>query len=482
MAVINDPNTAANIQTVKAASTAAAAADMGAVVHIHPTSLLPGTSRPDNQYRVGMDPTSTLYDTFDAAIDTVDRWNSLGTLAPTQATGTLTVSAGTVASVWSALQSKTTFPLLGNMFSQLVSVIKTNATLTTGNYRFVGFGTLPGTPTAALPVTDGVGIEWIDSTGDMSFVVWSAGVKTLTLSLTASRPSDGLFHRPAIYFKTSRAYVELDNVSLGSIATPNPTTSALPLVILSVNGLSTLGAAATLQASFLGAGDSARNNQQISSGKFPWRKMGVGSEDSATSAAHVTVKPIPHNALGHYRVNHQCGLIATQAANSRLFEVRNSGTNLIVPTRLIVKIIQTLGFTTVTDDSLDIFRCTSFSAVDTVNTVTPTAAVKRTSGMVAAPGGAAIRGVTVAGAAAGMTGGTLTKNANASGQLPKFFSVTLPADPRFDLLDNFDDVNGTHPFVLANNEGFIIENRVLFPAAGTASVYIDFSWAEVSAY
>jgi hypothetical protein len=36
--------------------------------------------------------------------------------------------------------------------------------------------------------------------------------------------------------------------------------------------------------------------------------------------------------------------------------------------------------------------------------------------------------------------------------------------------------------VFSPNEGFIIENRVLLGAAAGSSVYIDFSWAEVTGY
>jgi hypothetical protein len=36
--------------------------------------------------------------------------------------------------------------------------------------------------------------------------------------------------------------------------------------------------------------------------------------------------------------------------------------------------------------------------------------------------------------------------------------------------------------VLVQNEGIIIENRVVLGAAAASSVYIDFSWAEVSAF
>jgi hypothetical protein len=205
--------------------------------------------------------------------------------------------------------------------------------------------------------------------------------------------------------------------------------------------------------------------------------------DANYFAAAVRVKPIVYGALGHYRVNHRCALVAAQAANSRLFEVRNPGPNLIVPTRLVIKWFQTAAHTAAIEDSLDVFKATSFSAVDTTNTVTPVASVKRAS-MAAAPGAALIRGVTIAGVAAGMTGGSLVKDGGAIGQTPLWLTLAFadPAQRIAVLTDNFDDVNGTHPFVLATNEGIEIENRVLLGAAAGSSVYIDFSWAEVTSY
>lgn len=211
--------------------------------------------------------------------------------------------------------------------------------------------------------------------------------------------------------------------------------------------------------------------------------MGVGAVSGA-NPAHVLPKPIPYGVLGHYRVNHRCALVATQAAGSRLFEVRNSGANLLVPTRLIIKWIQTAAHTAAIEDSLDVFKDTAFTVVDNANTVTPTASVKRTATMAAAPGAAQIRGVTIAGAAAGMTGGTRTPDAGSIGQIPKWLTAGF-ADPQrleYSQLDNFDDVNGTHPFVFAQNEGLEIQNRVLLGAAAGSSVYIDFSWAEVTAF
>lgn len=210
---------------------------------------------------------------------------------------------------------------------------------------------------------------------------------------------------------------------------------------------------------------------------------GVALEDQA--ALHATVKPVPWGTLGHYRTNHRCLIVNTQAANSRLFEVRNpSASVLVIPTRLVIKWIQTGAHTAAIEDSLDVFKLTGFSAVDTVNTVTPTASVKRGTMTAPASATALLRGLTVAGVAAGMTGGTLTKDANSIGQLPQWLLAALPtAGTVIALLnDNFDDVNGTHPFCFGQNEGFEIENRVLLGAAAASSVYIDFSWVEALKY
>lgn len=202
-------------------------------------------------------------------------------------------------------------------------------------------------------------------------------------------------------------------------------------------------------------------------------------EDSSTRALRAVVKPLGYGTLGHYRTSHRCVLVAAQAANSRLFEMRNTGTNLIVPTRLVLRAVQSAAGTA-QEASIDVFRATSFTAVDTTNTVTPTASVRRTATMAAAPGGAALRGVTVAGAAAGMTGGTLTKDGNSAGQLP--LVVGTAASQVLFMADILDDVNGTHPFALAQNEGLIVENRALNTTSYGFSLYIDLSWAEVTAF
>lgn len=208
---------------------------------------------------------------------------------------------------------------------------------------------------------------------------------------------------------------------------------------------------------------------------------GVTQEVGGTAfrAAHTHVKPLEYGALGHYRTSVRINSTAAQAANSRIFEIRNThATNLIVPTRLTIRALQTAAGTA-QENSLDVYKVTGFTVVDTTNTVTPVSSVKRDATMAAYPGGAAVRHLTLAGAAAGMTGGTLTKNTQFFATLPYNVAAAISTTFMWGPIDALDDVNGTHPFVFVQNEGLIIENRVLNVTSYGITWYVDFSWAEV---
>lgn len=193
---------------------------------------------------------------------------------------------------------------------------------------------------------------------------------------------------------------------------------------------------------------------------------------------HVHIKPMEYGALGHYRLSIRIGSTTAQAANARIFELRNTGSNLIIPTRMTVRVLQTAAGTA-QENSLDCYRLTNFTAVDTTNTTTPVPSPRRTS-MAAAPGNVQIRATTAV--AAGMTGGTLTKDTSPFATIP--FNVAAAASTTYmwGPYECFDDTNGTHPFVLAQNEGFDIENRVLNATSYGVTWYIDLSYAEVGAF
>lgn len=208
---------------------------------------------------------------------------------------------------------------------------------------------------------------------------------------------------------------------------------------------------------------------------------GVGVESG--SPQHVVCKPDPAGALGHYTTSHRTALVASQGANSRLFEIQNAhATNLVVVHQVRVVVQQTAAMTAAIETSIDMFKCTGFSAVDTTGTVTPVASKMRTS---FGNAGANLRGVTVAGAAGGMTGGTLTKDTAPLHQTPIWLLLAVPTGgpvPREEYVWAPDVAAGESPLILVQNEGLIIENRVALGVAAGASVHIHCVWSELTAY
>ena len=205
---------------------------------------------------------------------------------------------------------------------------------------------------------------------------------------------------------------------------------------------------------------------------------------SSTGAQHVVGKPLP-SSVGHYRVAGRCALLAAQVANGRIFEVRNNGSNLIIPTRLRLGWQQTAAHTADIRLELDLFKVTGFTVLDTTNTQTLTPSLKRTS---MSATNAQVRMLAAAGNVNGMTGGTLTKDTSPVSIVEQVMRQTFTlgatgSNPPLPMLyELLDDVNGTHPWVLAQNEGLEIENIVLSGAAAGSSITIDFSYAEVTAY
>lgn len=211
--------------------------------------------------------------------------------------------------------------------------------------------------------------------------------------------------------------------------------------------------------------------------------LAVG-EKAGTVITAAIFQPRPINtSLGAYRFAARIGSTAAQAANSRLLEIRNShATNLCVITRLVMVAIQTAAGTA-QENSLDAYRLTSFTALDTTNTTTITPSQKRTSGMSSATSnGVDVRVLNPN--AAGMTGGTLTKDAQALSTFPYLVNTAVPTTPNaiWGPKDVFDDNFGTYPLTLGQNEGIDIENRVLNVTSFGFTWYFECAFTIVAAY
>lgn len=193
--------------------------------------------------------------------------------------------------------------------------------------------------------------------------------------------------------------------------------------------------------------------------------------------------PLPFaSLLGAYGSAARVSIVAAEVANARLLELRNpSASLLVVITQLRIQWIQTVGLTTQTLGEIEVFRLTNFTAVDTTN-ANALAAIPKRSIYPAATAQTLNAGG--AGVANGMTGGTLTKSSVAINRLSMLLQTAVPTsqfDPGQELrcLTNYP---WNPPLVLAQNEGVLVENRNVMPAAGGSVVTIEIDWAEVRSY
>lgn len=201
---------------------------------------------------------------------------------------------------------------------------------------------------------------------------------------------------------------------------------------------------------------------------------------------HTTDRPWPWKEFGqvqgHYRVVGRFNLVASQAAASNFwaFRVSNPRT-VIVPTRYEVRWTQTGNVTAAIRHTTHLYKMRNFTAIPTGNSQILTPSSKRT---VMGPPTIECRCLVAAGASAGMSGGTGGGVAPIS-QMDKWFLLTLDtaARPVPTVKEMLDDVNGTHPFTLAQNEGLMLTNDqvAVFGAIHSSSMTVDFSYAEVLA-
>ena len=91
---------------------------------------------------------------------------------------------------------------------------------------------------------------------------------------------------------------------------------------------------------------------------------------------------------------------------------------------------------------------------------------------------------------AALGGGTITLDPHAfEGSLRKGNRVNPAAateetiQPTTDGMDlDLDVASGDHPITLVQNEGIVIRNRTVWPAAGTGVLRVSMAWAEVASY
>lgn len=222
--------------------------------------------------------------------------------------------------------------------------------------------------------------------------------------------------------------------------------------------------------------------------------LGIGAQ--AQSSLHAEVRPISYGSLGHYRISANTGTLAAALAAGtgtagHIFAFRwGDATRFCVITKLKLRFLPLTPFTaaTLTDHtSFDAFVVRSYTASHSGGTaLTPTSnnAKMRTS-----MGTSLVTDIRISTTAA-LTNGTETFDAFPFAQSIRKGNRVNPAAateevvmPQTDGIDiDFSMGDGDHPIVFAQNEGFVIRNRTVWPAAGTGICTILFGWAEVTAF
>lgn len=217
--------------------------------------------------------------------------------------------------------------------------------------------------------------------------------------------------------------------------------------------------------------------------------QGVGAEDGV--GAHYTARPIHHDSLGHYRIAATSGTIAAAlAANAQLFYFRwTDATRFAIITRVKLSFQPLTLFTaaTLTDFGFDMLKATSVSAggggtdlgalVKTrMRTAGMGASLMDVAGSMRIATTAALTALTTldATAIAQSIGDTQRVNPAAATEEQRVNDPTLLFQP--------DIASGECPLILGQNEGFVLRNRTVWPAAGTGIVQVECSWTETTAY
>lgn len=221
---------------------------------------------------------------------------------------------------------------------------------------------------------------------------------------------------------------------------------------------------------------------------------GVVAEVDGTTyrAQRVGMRPLDAGALGHYRIQAATGtLSAALAASAVVYSFRwGDATRLCVLTKLKACFLPLTPFTaaTLTDHtSFDAHIARAFTAPQSGGiALTPTGnnAKMRTSMPTSL-----ITDMRIATTAA-LTGTSFTLDAFPFAQSLRKGNRVNPAAateevvmPSMDGLEMvFDMSAGDHPPVFAQNEGFVIRNRTVWPAAGTGILSVLVAWAEVTAF
>ena len=196
--------------------------------------------------------------------------------------------------------------------------------------------------------------------------------------------------------------------------------------------------------------------------------------DAAFRSARVTLRPM--ELIGYYSVSGSSGALTGVAANGPVWSFRNTGSNLLLVRRVSIGFVTTTAFTTAQGLQYEMFRATSFTASDSGGTALYTVGANKHRNDF--PNVTSAPDIRIASTGA-LTAGTRTLQTAGMGIAGGSSTAVGTSMPITDILEQD---SGDYPFVLAQNEGFIIANGIAMGAAGVIRLQVSVEYAEVTSY
>jgi len=196
--------------------------------------------------------------------------------------------------------------------------------------------------------------------------------------------------------------------------------------------------------------------------------------DATFRAARVSLRPA--EVIGYYTVSGASGALTGVAAAGPVWSFRNTGANLILVRRVSIGFVTTTAFTTAQGLDYQMLRANSFTASDSGGTALFTAGQNKHrnsfTNITSAPD------IRIASTGA-LTAGTRTLETAGVGIAGGSSTAVGTSMPITDILEQD---SGDYPFVLAQNEGFVITNGIAMGAAGVIRLQVAVEYAETAAY
>ena len=202
--------------------------------------------------------------------------------------------------------------------------------------------------------------------------------------------------------------------------------------------------------------------------------------DPTMKAAHVVIKP--DELTGAYQLSLTSGALTTVAAGTASagtvysFRYAPGGSTVCVIKRVAVGFVTTTAFGTAQQMGFGLFAARSFTGADSGGTaavLTGNNNKYRTSLATSS-----VTNVNI-GTTGALTAGTRTLDAQPLGTVNFWVAGVGTSLTNTDLI-SYDP--NDYPFVLANQEGFVIQNQILMGATGVGTLVVNVEWFEATSY